>query len=126
MATGELSAVDTSRDSWVHVTIKRVIQRRTDYFYVNRVFVAVCALRDGSESPWPYVTDCPWMNDHQVYLFVLAFVLSGHYFLPIFEGMDFVKLCHFPLKALRTKGLFPTPIIAQREGKLRANINDEL
>lgn len=50
MATGVLSAVDTSSYSWVQATIKRITQGRTDDLYINRVFDAICALRYGGES----------------------------------------------------------------------------
>lgn len=50
MATGVLSAVDASSDFWVQVTIRRVIQARTDFLYVIRVVNAMRALRDRSEN----------------------------------------------------------------------------
>lgn len=35
--------------------------------------------------------------------------------------MNFLKLWDYSTKALRTEGLLPTPIVAQREGKLRVD-----
>lgn len=34
---------------------------------------------------------------------------------------EFLKIWNYSLKALRTKGLFPTPVFAQREGTLRVD-----
>lgn len=119
MAPGVLPAVVTSSDSWVQVTIKCIIRGRLDYLYVIRVFAAMHALRDGSESAWPSVEACPRMNAQQkmVWLFVLVpvLVLSGCDFLSAIGGMDFVKLCHFSLKAPRTKGL--PQFLLCREGR---------
>jgi len=125
MATGAIAAEDTSSDSQVKVTIKRVINGETDYLYVNRVFYAICTLKDGSEEAWPSLEVCYWLKDDvKVCLFVLVYVLSGCDFLPCIGGMDFAKLWKFSLKALRAEGLFrEDPIIVQREGKLRVNIN---
>lgn len=62
-ATGMLSTVDTDSDPRVNVTINHVVQGRTDNPYANRVFEAICALRDRSESASSSVEDCPWLND---------------------------------------------------------------
>lgn len=57
MAKGVLSAVDTHNDSRFKVTMKRVVQGRTEYLNVNRVFDVVCVLRGGSESASPSEKD---------------------------------------------------------------------
>lgn len=78
----------------------------------------------GGESAWPDADDCMWLTKElKVAFFVLAYFLSGCDFLSAIQGLSFRETWLLLLKALRTKGLFPSAIIGNRAG--RPMINSE-
>ena len=61
MATGAIAAEDTSSDSQVKVTMKRVINGETDYLYVNRVFTDM-HIEGREREAWPSLEVCYWLR----------------------------------------------------------------
>lgn len=89
---------------------------------MNRVFDAICAMSDGN-----YMAACGGLpvagQPAEGVLLCIVYTLHDCDFLPDIKEMENLKLWNDHLKALRRKGLFPTPISARGKGKLRVNIN---
>ena len=97
------------------VTVEKRVGKETTYIYVNRVFEAICAQKDGSESAWPAARFRGWNPDEneRVRLFVLAYLLAGCDFLPAITGLGFERMWECALKSVRAVGIFDSSIFVQ-------------
>ncbi|CAM9320725.1 unnamed protein product [Sphacelaria rigidula] len=106
------------------VTVKRIVNGGPQYILVNRVYNAIESLRDGSHSAWPPNGQYDWLTPSiKVALFVLTYLLAGCDFLPHVSGIPFLKMWDFVLKAIRTPNLFTKAILADKDGRLRVEMD---
>lgn len=108
MSTGHIQA---EGEQVVDVSVCKVTGGVPKYIWVNRVFTAICDLKDGGESAWPAADFAGWVpdRDERVRLFVLVYLLSGCDFLPAISGLPFSRMC-------APRVCSPTPFSSARTG----------
>ncbi|CAN0449609.1 unnamed protein product [Pylaiella littoralis] len=111
----------------VEVTAQIFVGGIPRYLWVNRLFIKIGELDDGSISAWPGADFQGWMshdNDRVVRLFVLSYLLAGCNFLPAMSGLPFEKMWVVALKNVRAEGVCKRPRFFQEGEVWMVNVDE--